>query len=164
MFTIALALFACGEEEEPDPPAPTVPVFAPTEGEWTIDSSDAVNDPCGLAGPDLSQEGWVFEIAEVTATSFLLDFDVDLMTPCSLTGQDYSCDPMVTRQQVHQSIDADFVVSYTPSGTFSDSDNYDGTQIVEIACEGTECAAVDGFLGVTLPCTIDYEVTASAGG
>ncbi|GDX83775.1 hypothetical protein LBMAG42_55860 [Deltaproteobacteria bacterium] len=145
----------------------------PQDGHWAL--ADAVwgLDTCGLGsveqGAGLINAGYTSEL--VSETSFTLAVDElgadgsPQQEPyaCTLSDDDFSCDLQENVQDLAPDLDAVLHFGTLSSGTIVSSTTATVAIVWTFACDGADCATVQGFMHVaTLPCesTISYSATA----
>lgn len=157
----ALAAALCGCPEKADDTAIPDP-FAPTEGHWSYDSQEVLEDSCGSHG---EPQGGGFTLTVTGEGRFELVTDEFYGTfPCTLEGMDFACDPRRAWEQdlSGEGLDAVVYNEASAEGTFQDRDSLEGTHTGHLGCEGADCEAAWAMMDVQPPCDVMVAFTMSA--
>ena len=138
-----------GLEPEPEP------VFQPDGGTWLVVESELTMDQCGLT--DLVDRGTPGSTLELLSTDdlFSMKFEGGETVHCSAEdSQDFHCDPTETVDTTARdnNLKADIPVVIETYGVFSDSSSMWMESLVDIDCEGQDCALIEILLGTSFPC------------
>ena len=162
---LCLLLPACKADQTTDDPSPTTPeVILPTEGQWIVNLHNNTDDPCSLNTADklpFDLTDSTFELQAVTDSSFRLFIEEDLQTECTLNGLDFDCPGLTIENELSGGMSGTVTVTIRTFGTLTDADHFEATQTAEVTCTGADCATLDAFWHVTLPCTLTYDMNAA---
>ena len=154
MLLMPLALMACGDktEDTAGEEGETVTV-EPQEGGWTMTSIEFTTDTCGM--DEGGDTGAADDTAALNLTknddgSYSLLLDEDLTFACSLSGSDFSCDPLVMSEE-DSDMDMTFTQTFNIGGVFASNTEFNGDVGMDMTCEGADCAMLADF-GMTMPC------------
>lgn len=160
-----LALIACGEKSEDTAAEETTEeaAFAPQEGGWDVSALNITEDTCGMGDGEGDDEGGLANLTKNEDGSYLLAVgeEGDMMEfTCSLGGMELTCDAITEVEE-----DTDSQMTWTTSMeigvTFTSETELDGSMGMDVSCEGEGCAML-ADLGMTMPCSINGEFTATA--
>lgn len=168
---------ACGEKDGDDSADSAPPeVFAPSEGHWSVQQEDITSDPCGFfdgegdTADTAAEQPNGFTLTMNSAGTFTIDQDAENGEnfACALdTGdQSFTCAPEELRNDMSGggSREATLIYTQTVSGAFSAESSVDVGVDFVVTCEGADCADIEAFLEVTLPCEARLELSATADG
>jgi hypothetical protein len=165
---LAVALCGCppaGEETAvPDNDTDTEAVF-PTEGHWSYDSEEVTENTCDL--PSGGDGGGGFTLALTGNGIFELTSDDGYGTfPCTLDGEDFTCDPQIAWEEdlSQYGLDAILSAEATVEGTFTAPDQMTGSRSSEMSCVGDDCDQAWADMGAEPPCVKVVAFTASVDG
>jgi hypothetical protein len=147
--------------------------FAPQEGIW--EGGDfKYDDACGLGLGDDSED----EQIRVTLTmdadggGFIIvdedevDGDSEPMI-CTLDGQAFSCeigeDDVEDTDFSEMGFDAVMTMDQTMGGDFSSATVGEIRMVIDVGCEGADCAEVAEMIEIDMPCTSSMSVPLLAG-
>lgn len=167
LIFVALFLLACGDKDADDTASRdgSGDDFVPTEGDWTLDDPSVHVDTCNVEehlGP--YGEGSTSTLQMTAATTFDLTDQGGEVDACTLTGLSFACDTQSTADDTpsDSGFDAVMLVESTTSGSFSDADTVTIQTVVQMDCEGTDCAAIEMMLGGPFPCDLTLSQDAAA--
>jgi hypothetical protein len=150
-------------DSDTDTDSDTGPFTAPSSGTWFYDEGTATTDTCSLASTGVQGDG-NFELADNGNGTFTVtpSDGTDPFT-CTLTGRDFTCAERFVWDEDYSGSGFDAVLSVlaTAQGTFASETSMSGTQAATGTCTGTQCALAAAFLGVTFPCSLVVEFTAT---
>ncbi|MCO4770771.1 MAG: hypothetical protein KDA24_12135 [Deltaproteobacteria bacterium] len=121
------------------------------EGSWWSESLSVVSDECevGQSAEELS-----FQLAMVDAWgAFETDWGVDEPAPCSIAGDDFTCDE--TRFFLEELESTALEGSIDFDGEVLAMDRLSGTVVWEVTCTGTDCDSYE--LPTNTTCTIMFD-------
>ena len=130
--------------------------FAPTSGTWTEGPATYAEDGCGIED---DTGGGTFELTAEAGGFRYVDGDTE--TSCTLTGQDFTCEPLVLVQSMDgYGLDAEVTSTASLSGSFASADEASFDVVLSVSCEGPDCASLDPLDD----CTSRLSYDATSGG
>jgi hypothetical protein len=163
---------AVGDDDDDDDDAADPPEdeFEPAEGVWVIESSELLEDGCGLESlMDRGLPGTELSLAGSGGGTFELTLGSGETIGCELvgaTGDDYECDThfQVDERAAELGFDASIPVELNSSGEFASSTEMVLHSDILLNCEGEDCDVVAMLLGTSFPCTMAMDSIINAGG
>ncbi len=158
-----------GADDTGDATEQANPVFAPSQGTWTVLESVLEQDGCGLEDAvDRGEPGNTAQITVLEPSSFELLFDNGgESTNCAVTSEtqlSFACDAVeeIDNTARDMGLNADIPFTLMTDGTFVDETFLELTSEVEIDCDGDDCGVVSLLLGTSFPCTMIMSSTMEA--
>ena len=158
-----------GVDDTGAPMEEEIPVFAPSQGTWTVLASVLEQDGCGLEDAvNRGEPGNTAQITVLEPSSFELLFDNGgESTACDVTSETaltFGCDAVedIDNTARDMGLNADIPFTLMTDGTFVDETLLELTSEVEIDCDGDDCGVVALLLGTSFPCTMVMTSTMEA--
>jgi hypothetical protein len=143
--------------------------FAPQEGTWAA-GEFVYDDACGLGIEDDSEDDPSSIILEMDADGggFTIgEEEDDEPMICTLDGQSFTCevseDDEFEEDFAEAGLDAVVRFDQTIGGDFSSETQAEFRMVVDVTCEGEDCADVAEMMELDMPCTSLMSVPLTAG-
>jgi hypothetical protein len=143
--------------------------FAPQEGTWAA-GEPVYDDACGLGlGEDSEDEPTSVTLAmDADGGGFTLaDEEDDEPMICTLDGQSFTCevsgDDLGETDFADAGFDAVMMIDQTMGGDFSSETQAEFRMVIDVTCEGADCAEVSEMIGIDMPCTSLMSLPLTAG-
>jgi len=129
----------------------------PEEGDWTLWSTEAISDTCGLRPDEPSDEELTehFYLGDPIETGFeIRKLDLELgwiEVQCVLDGIGFDCGPWDYVYEV-PAVDAILTTSWTVRGDVVNPTELGGINGTSVACAGEDCELVADLYELEFPC------------
>jgi hypothetical protein len=148
------ALGTGGAERAADPPT----------GVWSYFDGGFVSNTCGTTelyrDPDTQ-----FVLVNEGGGTFVVQQGQDYGDfPCTVEGEVFICPERLTTDMPVEGTNATLFAHVSIDGMFEGDESMAGEQIVDISCEGSDCALAPAALDATLPCQYTVSFTAEFAG
>lgn len=166
MLLMPLALMACGDKTDDtstEEGGEETTSIEPQDGSWTMTALETTEDTCGMEEGDTGSADNDSDPLTLTNNAdgtFSLAIDEDITFTCSLSGSDFTCDPVVMSEEDAE-MNMTFNQTFNLSGMFSSNTALDANVDIEMSCEGEGCAMLEQF-GMTMPCNMVGTFSATA--
>jgi hypothetical protein len=143
----------CGGDDDGTP-------IQPTSGTWGYLEGDVVDDTCHYsARPDTGLG--TFTLTNPGTGTFTITPPGETAFNCTLSGSSFTCPDRSNEDLPGAPYDATVNLHVAAYGSFSSATAASGHQRLEATCTGTQCAEVGALVGVTFPCGLSVNYTAS---
>lgn len=133
--------------------------FTPDDGSWVVTETEVLEDGCSLGDHlDRGEPGSTLELTNEDSPYFQMLFSSgEEPISCEFSDEmDYECD---TSSQIDDlpadyGLDALIYADLTTDGFFEDEQAMRMETLVEMVCEGPDCAWITLLLGTEFPCSM----------
>jgi len=132
------------------------PELKPEAGVWTYNDVVVTENTCNPIDVPAGE----FTLTVLSEGNFTIEVDT-LQNPLSCSNEDeaFACPESLLAKFGGEDSDAELLITVEIEGTFANSTEFSGSELIRQSCTGADCDALIAATKAKLPCSIDLTFT-----